>query len=358
MGDLTRQLTLAHGPAWANPITLAPLTNLQSHADGTLSDDEYHWLVRRAEGGFGLTMTCAAYVDEGGQAWPGQLGVSDDRHLPGLTRLADGIRAAGSVSAVQLHHGGRRADPHLTGRPNVSAWADPDRDTRALTTGEVQAQVEAFVAAAVRADAAGFDAVQVHGAHGYLVGQFLDGRHNLREDGYGGSLEDRSRMLVEILTGIRSRTRADFQVGLRLTPERNGILLDEARAVAERVMTEGLVDFLDMSLWDVRKAPAEPEHPGLLIDHFADLRRGGARLGVAGAITSSADVAWCLERGADFVAVGTGAIIHHDFAARAVADPSFVAVAQPVTRAHLAAESVGPTFVDYLATNWDDFVSD
>jgi 2,4-dienoyl-CoA reductase-like NADH-dependent reductase (Old Yellow Enzyme family) len=75
------------------------------------------WLVARATGGFGLTMTCATYVDPGGKAWEGQLGISDDRHLPALTRLADGIRAAGSISAVQLHHGGRRADSALTGVP-------------------------------------------------------------------------------------------------------------------------------------------------------------------------------------------------------------------------------------------------
>ena len=95
------RLDLAHGPAWANRLALAPLTNTQSHADGTLSQDEYRWLVARAEGGFGLTMTCATYVAPAGQAWAGQLGISDERHLEGLTRLADGIRAAGSVSSVQ-----------------------------------------------------------------------------------------------------------------------------------------------------------------------------------------------------------------------------------------------------------------
>ncbi len=77
---------------------LAPLTNQQSHADGTLSDDEYRWLMMRAECGFGLTFTCAAHVQAVGQGFPGQLGCFDDIHLPGLRRMADGIRARGSVS--------------------------------------------------------------------------------------------------------------------------------------------------------------------------------------------------------------------------------------------------------------------
>ena len=358
MPRLSDALILSHGPAWANRFALAPLTNWQSNDDGSLHDDEYHWLVRRAEGGFGLTMTCAAHVSQGGQAFPGQLAVWDDRFLPGLTRLADGLRTAGSVSSIQLQHGGRRADPELTGQPNVAPWDDPDRNTRALTTAEVEEAVEDFVAAAVRAERAGFDGVEVHGAHGYLICQFLDGRHNQRTDRYGGSLEDRSRMLLEILAGIRERTGPDFQVGLRLTPERNGVLLSEARTVAGGVLASGLLDYLDLSLWDAFKEPYEEEHQGRpLIDFFTDLPRGTTRLGVAGKIVDAAGARECLDRGADFVSIGTGAILHHDFARRAAADPSFRSVRQPVSREHLVGESVGPDFLTYLATNWDDFVA-
>jgi 2,4-dienoyl-CoA reductase-like NADH-dependent reductase (Old Yellow Enzyme family) len=358
MTPLSEPLAFAHGPAWANRLALAPLTNWQSNDDGSLHDDEYQWLVRRAEGGFGLTMTCAAHVSRGGQAFPGQLAVWDDRFLPGLTRLADGLRAAGSVSSIQLQHGGRRADPELTGRANVAPWDDLDRNTRALTTGEVEQVVEDFVAAAVRAEVAGFDGIEVHGAHGYLIGQFLDARHNQRTDRYGGSLDDRARMLVEILTGIRERTGPDFQVGLRLTPERNGILLSEARTVAGEVLASGLLDYLDMSLWDAFKEPYEEEHQGRpLIDFFIDLPRGTTRLGVAGKIIDAAGAQECLDRGADFVSIGTGAILHHDFARRAVSDPAFRSIEQPVSREHLVGESVGPAFLTYLATNWDNFVA-
>lgn len=356
MTDAAAPLDLLRGPSWANRLALAPLTNKQSNADGTLSDDEREWLVARARGGFGLVMTCATYVAPEGQAWEGQLGLSDDRHLRGLGTLTDELRAAGSVSSVQLHHGGLRADPAVSGTQAVAPWDDEAKSVRALTTSEVHAAVDAFVSAARRAEQVGFDGVEVHGAHGYLVGQFLDGRHNHRADGYGGSVEDRSRFLLEILEGIRQTTRPDFQVGLRLSPERFGIDVDEAAALTARVMADGRVDYLDLSLWDARKQPHGIADDRLLLEHFSSLPRHGVRLGYAGKILSTADVDWCLEHGADFATIGTGAIIHHDFARRVVADPAFVSDPQPVTRARLEAESVGPAFVEYLATNWDDFV--
>ncbi|WP_139977393.1 NADH:flavin oxidoreductase [Nocardioides litoris] len=358
MTSLADPLTLPHGPAWPNRFSLAPLTNTQSHPDGTLSDDEHDWLVARGRGGFGLTMTCATYVAPAGRAWGGQLGIASDEHLPGLTRLAESLRATGTRSSVQLHHGGRRSDATLNGRPNQCPWDDPDKGAVAMTTAEVEQSVEDFVSAAVRAERAGFDGAQVHGAHGYLVGQFLDGRHNRRDDGWGGSFEHRTRFLLEVLRGIRERTSDDFQLALRLTPEGSGITLDEGRETARQVLASGLVDALDMSLWDVRMAPRTPGEDGLLIDRFTDLPRHGALLGVAGGVVSTEDAAWCLERGADVVTVGTGAILHHDFAARAIADPAFVVRPRPVPRAVLAdEEAVGPAFLDYLARGWDDLIA-
>ncbi|MEO9322906.1 NADH:flavin oxidoreductase [Nocardioides sp. C4-1] len=358
MTSLADPLDLAHGPSWRNRLALAPLTNLQSHPDGTLGDDERRWLVARAEGGFGLVMTCAAYVDRAGQAWPGQLGIADDAHLPGLRRLADDLRAAGATSSVQLHHGGQRASSEVSGLPLVAPWDDEARGVRALTTAEVGQARDAFVAGAVRAERAGFDGVQVHGAHGYLVAQFLDARKNHRTDAYGGDLEGRSRLMWEVLRGIRESTGPQFQVAIRLSPERFGIALDDAVTLAGRVLASGLVDHLDLSLWDVRKPVHGSGDDDALITHFTGLPRHGTRLGVAGKILSAGDAAWCLEQGADSATVGTAAIIHHDFAARAVSDPTWASIRQPVSRAHLAAESVGPAFVDYLATNWDDFVVD
>lgn len=349
-------MRLAHGRQWANRVALAPLTNTQSHDDGTLSDDEIAWLEARGRGGFGLVMTAAAYVDPAGQAWRGQLGVASDDQLPGLTRLARELRAAGTVSSVQLHHGGRRAHPDIHGRANQCPWDDPDKGAVALTTDEVEQVVAGFVAAAVRAEAAGLDGVEVHGAHGYLLGQFLDGRSNHRTDRYGGSLDNRLRVVLEVIEGIRAATGPEFQLGLRLTPEGFGIPLSEGREHARQVLATGLLDYLDLSLWDVFMRPRGGAE-GLLIEHFTDLTRGPTRLGVAGKVVSAADAAWCLEQGADFVSVGTAAILHHDFAARALTNPAFTVRPTPVSRNSLREEYVGPAFIDYLAAGWDDLVA-
>jgi 2,4-dienoyl-CoA reductase-like NADH-dependent reductase (Old Yellow Enzyme family) len=340
----------------ANRFMLAPLTNLQSHPDGTLSEDEIHWLAKRAEGGFGTVMTAAASVQFKGLGFPGQLGIHSDDHLPGLTRLAGLLRDAGAISSVQLHHAGMRSPATIIGEAPQSAFADAETGTRALTTAEVEVLRDDFIAAAVRAEKAGFDGVEVHGAHGYVLAQFLDGTHNLREDRYGGSFENRTRLIREIVDGIRSATRPDFQLGLRLSPERFDIVLDEAKAFAQDMMTGGQIDYLDMSLWDCFKQPEEEAHRGrTLIEHFTALERGATRLGVAGKIMGAAKVQACLDAGADFVLVGRGAILHHDFPRRALADPGFESLATPVSRAHLKAEGLGEAFIGYMAT-WPGFV--
>jgi 2,4-dienoyl-CoA reductase-like NADH-dependent reductase (Old Yellow Enzyme family) len=359
MPQLHAPLTLPRGPAMANRFMLAPLTNWQSNADGTLAEAEYHWLTMRAQGGFALTMTCAAHVQRGGQGFPGQLGVWSDAHLPGLTRLAAGIHAAGSGSSLQIQHSGRRSEPKLTGEQAVAPWDDAETGARALSTAEVEQLIDDFIAAAVRAERAGFQGVELHGAHGYLLAQFLDGEHNQRSDRYGGSFDNRCRVLQECIAGIRARTGPAFQLGLRLSPERFGITMPESLALAGQMLASGQLDYLDMSLWDCFKPPLDPafaDRP--LIDHFAALQRGATRLGVAGRIMDAATAQRCLEHGADFVLIGRGAMLHHDFARRALADPAFCAVQRPVTRAYLQQEGLGPAFIDYVASTWQRFVSD
>jgi 2,4-dienoyl-CoA reductase-like NADH-dependent reductase (Old Yellow Enzyme family) len=351
-GDRVR---LAHGPAWANRYVLAPMTNKQSHDDGTLSETEYQWLVARGRGGFGVVKTCAAYVTDTGRTWTGQLGIASDDHLPGLTRLAQGLRATGTRSLVQLHHGGVRADPGLAGRI-VGPFDDPETGTTAMGGHDVEQMVADYVAAAVRAEQAGFDGVEVHGAHGFLLAQFLD-RRNQRNDGYGGTLEHRMRALFEVLAGIRSATGSRFQVGVRLSPEAKGTPLDEGREVARQLLSSQVVDFVDLSLFNVYATPHYIDDRSLLIDAFTNLPRGDTVLSVTGHVLSADDAAWCLARGADVVGIGVGAILHHDFARRALSDPAFQARPQPVSRDVLRAELVGPAFLDYLAADWDDLVA-
>jgi 2,4-dienoyl-CoA reductase-like NADH-dependent reductase (Old Yellow Enzyme family) len=345
MTDLFAPLALPRGPAMQNRFMLAPLTNMQSHADGTLSDEEIHWLRLRAEGGFGLTMTAAAHVLPAGQGFKGQLGIFSDHHLPSLTELARQLRAAGSLSSVQLHHAGWRSPQELTGQQPMGPFEDAQTGARAMTTAEVEAAIEAFIAAAIRAEMAGFDGVELHGAHSYLICQFLD-VGNQRSDGWGGNFTGRRRFLDAILDGVRAACGPQFQVGLRLTPERHGIATREALELAEDLMTSGRVDYLDMSLWSCFKQPVEAEFAAKpLIEWFTGLPRGKVPLGVAGN-----------DAGADFVLIGRGAILHHNFSQRVAADGNFTSIPRPVSREHLRAEGLSSGFVDYMAT-WPDFVA-
>ena len=356
MPDLFDPMTLPRGPAWKNRFMLAPLTNSQSHADGRLSDDEYNWLTYRATGGFGLVMTCAAHVQRVGQAFPGQLGIFSDDHLEGLTRLAARIRAQGAVSSVQLHHAGIRSPSALIGTQPQGPSDNAEFNARALSEGEVETLIEDFIAAAVRAEKAGFDGVELHGAHGYILCAFLSQETNQRADRYGGSLENRARIILEIISGVRARTRSGFQLGLRLSPERFGLKLSEQREFARQVLASGDLDYLDMSLWDVFKAPVETEFSAKpLIDWFADLPRGQTRLGVAGKLMSAEHCRRVLAHGADFPILGRGAILHHDFPLKAAVNTDFHAVSLPVTRDYLRQERLGPAFIEYM-NGWKGFV--
>jgi 2,4-dienoyl-CoA reductase-like NADH-dependent reductase (Old Yellow Enzyme family) len=356
MTALLAPLTFTRGPAMKNKFMLAPLTNTQSHVDGCLSDDEFNWLRMRAEGGYGLTMTCASHVQRIGQGFPGQLGIFSDDHLEGLSRLATMIKAQDSVAIVQLHHAGNRSPEDLIGENPVCPSDDEKTGARALSKNEVEALKEDFILAALRAEKAGFDGVEVHGAHGYIVSQFLSPEINQRDDEYGGNLENRSRLLFDIVDGIRSRCRPDFCVGVRLSPERFGLRLADIRQVAQRLMSEDKIDFLDMSLWDVAKEPEEEDFKGRsLLSCFSDLDRGNVRLGVAGKINSGAIATSCLEQGVDFVLLGRAAILHHDFPQQFEQNPEFTAATLPVTADYLRGQGLGESFLTYMGT-WKGFV--
>jgi 2,4-dienoyl-CoA reductase-like NADH-dependent reductase (Old Yellow Enzyme family) len=341
-----------------NRFMLAPLTNLQSHADGVLSDDEFRWLTKRAEGGFGLTMTCAAHVQAKGQGFPGQLGIFADKHLPGLARLAAALNKTGTHSVVQLHHAGMRSPKELIGEAPHCPSANEEFSARVMSLDEVKASRDAFIAGALRAEKAGFHGVELHGAHGYLICQFLSADVNRRTDEYGGSFENRTRFLYECIEGIRAQCGPDFSLGVRLSPERFGMDLTEILALAGALLMDDRIDYLDMSLWDCFKPPAGAG-PGdkTLVKLFGALPRGRAKLGAAGKILTGRACLGAIEAGLDFAVIGRGAILHHDFPGKVAANPCFEPVALPVPEDHLRAEGLGPAFLNYMKT-WKGFVAE
>ncbi len=359
MTSLIDPLTFSHGPSMKNRFMLAPLTNQQSHEDGRISDEEYRWLTMRAKGGFGVTMTCASHVQAIGKGFPGQLGIWDDMHIPGLTRLVDTIHSYDSIAISQLHHAGMRSPAEVIGTTPVCPSDNEKTGARGLTHAEVKQLIADFIAAAKRAETAGFDGVELHGAHQYILCQFFSADINHRDDEYGGSLENRSRILLEIIDGVRSECRKDFMLGVRLTAERFGIKLGDSVELAQRLMSGGKLDFLDMSLWDVFKEPEEEQHQGRkLISYFTELDRRNTRLGVAGKIRTPQEAEATMAAGVDFVMLGRAAMLQHDFPNRYIADHSFKPVEMPVTRAYLKSEGISEKFQAYVEGRWPEFFAD
>ena len=349
-------LTFPCGKVLKNRFMLAPLTNKQSHEDGSLSEEELHWLTMRAEGGFGLVMTCASHVQAIGKGFPGQLGIFSDELAEGHKRLSAAIHAHNSLAVVQLHHAGMRSPKEEIGTTPVCPSDNEKTGARALTIDEEKQLREDFIQAAIRAKNWGYDGVEVHGAHGYILTQFLSADINFRSDEYGGSFENRCRLILEIVDGIRQNCGTDFLIGVRLSPERFGMQLSEVKKLAQILIEGEKIDFLDISLWDSFKLPEEVAHQNkTLLAHFTELERKNVALTVAGNIRSGKDVKAILSEGVDFVTIGRAAILHHDFPKKVTADPGFEPIQLPVSPAHLIQDGLSPVFIDYMG-NWEGFV--
>lgn len=351
-------LQFNNGSVMPNRFMLAPMTNTQSHEDGILSDDEYNWLTMRAKGGFGLTMTCASHVQAVGKGFPRQLGIFSDAHIEGHTRLAKGIKAHGSLAVIQLHHAGMRSPYDVIQKKAVCPSESKKHNARALTLTEVHELRDDFIAAAVRSQKSGYNGVEVHGAHGYILTQFLSSKINQRTDEYGGNLQNRARLLFDIVDGIRNACGPEFLLGVRLSPERFGMQLQEIKTISQQLIDDHNIDFLDISLWDVFKQPEEAQHQNKsLLEHFSELNYKNVKWTVAGNIRTGNDVHRVLDAGVDFVSIGRSAILHYDFPQQVLNNPDFSPTSLPVSEAYLKDQGLGPNFVTYMK-RWDGFVAE
>jgi 2,4-dienoyl-CoA reductase-like NADH-dependent reductase (Old Yellow Enzyme family) len=358
---LYQPLTLRSGLRLPNRIALAAMTNWQSQPDGLLGDAELAFLARRADGGFGLVQTCAAYVAQDGKGWPGELGVDRDACVPGLTRLAARLHAAGATCMVQLFHGGVRADASLTGEQpwSASTWTEETPGfvaPRPATEADLARVIEQFADAAARAEAAGFDGVELHGAHGYLLSQFLSRTMNPRTDGWGGDLAGRARLVREVLRACRRRTAPGFAIGVRLSLEdfgnARGMDLDDNLQVARWLADDG-ADFIHASLWDVARSSAKypDRHP---VPMLREALPREVAVFACGKIWTHAEAAAVQGKGADVIAVARAGILNPDWPR--VTDDAGVK-RPPITMAELHERAVSPVFADYLR-RWKNFVAD
>ncbi len=354
---LFQSFTFKNGTILKNRLSLAPLTNQQSNEDGTLSDEEFHWLTMRAKGGFGMVVTCASHVQSIGKGFPGQLGIFSDFHLEGHKRLAKEIKKHGALALVQLHHAGMRSPIDCIGGMQPVCPSDNEKTkARALTLDEVIQLKCDFVSAAVRAKKAGYDGVEIHAAHGYILAQFLSPKINQRNDKFGGSLENRLRLILEIIEEVSKQCGNDFLIGIRISPERFGLELEEILEVYRLLIQQDIVDFIDVSLWDYEKLPEEQLVEGKkLLDYFLEIPRNSIGLTVAGKIYGTNDVHSLLEKNIDFLSLGKAAILHHDFPLQLANNSDFHMIQTPVSESYLEKQGLSPKFIDYMR-KWPDFV--
>ncbi|MFC1895226.1 FAD-dependent oxidoreductase [Thermodesulfobacteriota bacterium] len=230
--------------------------------NGYVDDRMVRFYQERARGGAGLIIVGGAYVSPLGIGGMNFLSIDDDRYVPGMKRLTDAIHAEGAKTALQLFHAGRYAYSFLIGQQPVSASDVPSRmsgDTpRPLSVEEIREIVLLFTEGARRAREAGFDAVELSGATGYLISQFLSPYTNRRSDEYGGTRENRMRFAVEIVQSIKQKAGKDFPVIFRLTFHdlvEGGNSLDEAKEIASGLEKAG-VDAIDMQVgWHESRVP-------------------------------------------------------------------------------------------------------
>jgi 2,4-dienoyl-CoA reductase-like NADH-dependent reductase (Old Yellow Enzyme family) len=354
-------LTFRNGVQAKNRVWLAPMTNQQSHDDGSLSDEEHTFLAMRARGGFGVVETCAAHVGRDGQGWAGELGIYDDVLLPGLRRLATTIAGDGALGLVQIFHGGVRAPSSLTGEQPWSASSFEAKGAeipRPATTEDLSRVLGQFGAAAARAEAAGFRGVELHGAHGYLLCQFLSATMNTRDDGWGGSLAGRARLVREATRAARAAVKPGFLVGVRLSPEdfgnARGLDLDESVQVARWLCEDG-ADFIHLSLWDASKNTTKrPEVHAVTL--FRAALPHDVPIIAAGGVWTRAEALALLEKGASAVALARAAIANPDWPLR-FADLAWEPRRPPLTTAELGERGLSPKFASYMR-NWKGFVAD
>jgi 2,4-dienoyl-CoA reductase-like NADH-dependent reductase (Old Yellow Enzyme family) len=212
--------------------------------------DYYKTLVK---GGIGLIITGYTYVSPEGKQLPGKMGIYTDKFKNDFKRLTQAVHDLGGKIAIQLVHAGGQADPKAAGRvpvaPSGVAFPSFPQVPQPLSVLEIEAITDSFAKAARRAMEWGFDGVQIHGAHGYLVGQFLSPLTNQRTDAYGGSLENRSRFLFDIFDKIRIQTGKSYPVFIKMNGSdniENGWSAQEAVQIAARLSDSG-IDAIEVS---------------------------------------------------------------------------------------------------------------
>ena len=204
-----------------NRAIMAPMSAALAHPDGSVSEELIAYYDARAKGGVGMILTEYAFVSPAGRSSDHQISVASDDIIPGLSKMVDTIHKSGAKIGLQLQHGGRRAMGEECDliAPSPIAMKYGARIPHAMTREEIYTLIEEFIAAAVRAKKAGFDLVEVHCAHGYLLNDFVSPRSNRRTDEFGGNVNGRAKVVIDIIKGIKKACGDDYPISIRISAD-------------------------------------------------------------------------------------------------------------------------------------------
>ncbi len=251
MTHLRDKVTI-NGMQLRNRIALPPLTTSYGSPEGFVTDEIMQFYRERSEH-VGLVIVEVAAVRPDGRLVPGSLGLWEDGHVDGMRRLANAIKELGAAAVIQLNHAGARSLPlggEMQGASPSGFVFRPDLEPFAMSPSQIDRMVADFVDASVRAAAAGFDGVEIHGAHFYLISQFLSPLTNFRDDRYGGDAAGRATFAIELVRAVRDRLGESYPIFFRLNAVENvagGQRLEDAIAISSLLADAG-VDALDVSL--------------------------------------------------------------------------------------------------------------
>ncbi|MHA1395552.1 MAG: oxidoreductase [Promethearchaeota archaeon] len=313
-----------------NRIVMPPMdTDLSKK--GFVSKKTLKYYEQRAKGGIGLIYIEGTYFDEYGKGTGNMLSIREDDKIEGLSKLASIIKKHGAATIIQLYHAGSQATSFFTGQQPVSPsgvrceliYSISKEVPRALTIEEIKTIIKRYGEAAVRAEKAGFDGVEIHAAHGYLPGQFLSPYTNKRTDEYGGSLENRMRFLLEVFDEVKSKVSENFIISLRMNGSdyiEGGFEIEEATIVAKKMEEKG-IDIISVSAgtYDskIYLIPYMSRPKGVFIHLAAEIKKAVSKVPVIGVgrINDPIFAEKLLQDGkADLIAFGR----------QSIADPEFV----------------------------------
>ncbi|WP_144529014.1 NADH-dependent flavin oxidoreductase [Peribacillus simplex] len=326
--NLFKFFTFKNGITLNNRVVMAPMTTWSSNDDYTVSNEELTYYKKRVNG-VGLVITGCTHVTPNGIGFTNEFAAYDDKFMPGLRKLAEAAKSGGAPAVLQIFHAGNKALPDLV--PNGEVVSSSALETEAtgfapsvlpreLSHEEILDIIHAFGETTRRAIEAGFDGVELHGAHGFLMQNFFSPYFNRREDQWGGSLENRMRfplaIVQEVKKVIEKRATKPFILGYRISPDEHqegGLKMKDTYELINRLI-EADVDYVHASLANALSSkPVNSKDEKTYLELIVEHVNGRVPLMAAGSMVTPDDVSTALDKGLSLAAIGHTLIMNPDW---------------------------------------------